>query len=174
MIAQSMAALRPDRVLSLTSIMSTPAPALSNPRPEAQAALMRPPAATREQAIASALSVMKIVGSPGYELDEQWCADLAGRMWDLGSDPMGVMRQTMAIYASGDRTEAVRGIRAPTLVVHGDADPLINVSAGRFTADLIPDAELLVIPGMGHDLPRAVWPTVADAVVAVADRGQPR
>jgi pimeloyl-ACP methyl ester carboxylesterase len=168
MIVQTMAALHPDRVLSLTSISSTPAPMLSNPKPEAQQALMTPPPATREAAIARMLDLSRIVGSPAYETDEVWAQQLGGMMWDLGTDVAGVLRQTMAIYASGDRTEAVRRIKLPTLVIHGDSDPLINVSAGRFTAEIIEGAELLVIPGMGHDLPRQVWPTMVDAISAVA------
>lgn len=169
MIAQVMAARHPGRVLSLTSIMSTPAPGLSNPDPRAQAALMRPPATSREASIAQLIEVSRITGSPAYPLDEQWCAELAGQLWDLGRDPAGVMRQMMAIFASGDRTEAVRAIRVPTLIVHGDSDPLINVAAGRRTAELIAGADLLIIPGMGHELPRPVWPVLADALCALAD-----
>ena len=172
MIAQTMAVRHPEQVLSLTSIMSTPALALSNPKPEAAATLMQRPAASREASIARSCEVARIIGSPDYPPDDQWRAELAGQIWDQGLDPAGVMRQMMAIYASGDRTEAVRGIRVPTLVVHGDSDPLINVAAGRRTAELIPDAELLIIPGMGHDLPRPVWPALADAVCAVAARAE--
>jgi pimeloyl-ACP methyl ester carboxylesterase len=173
MIAQTMAARRPERVLSLTSIMSTPSPILTNSTPEAGEALMRPPATSRGASIAQAIEIAHIIGSPGYQPDDEWRAELAGRRWDQGLDPAGVMRQWMAILASGDRTEAVRGIRIPTLVVHGDSDPLINVSAGRRTAELIKDAELMVVPGMGHDLPRPVWPALADAVSALADRADP-
>jgi pimeloyl-ACP methyl ester carboxylesterase len=174
MIAQTMAARRPERVLSLTSIMSTPTMALSNPKPEAAATLLRPPAPTREASMARAREVARIVGSPGYPPDEQWRAELAGQIWDQGLDPSGVRRQMMAIYASGDRTEAVRGIRVPTLVVHGDSDPLINVAAGRRTAELIAGAELLIIPGMGHDLPRPVWPALAGAVRSLAETAERR
>jgi pimeloyl-ACP methyl ester carboxylesterase len=172
MIAQTMAVRRPERVLSLTSIMSTPSPALSNPTPAAGAMLMRPPATSREASIAQAIDIARIIGSPGYPPDDEWRAELAGRRWDQGLDPVGVMRQWMAISASGDRTEAVRGIRIPTLVVHGGSDPLINVTAGRRTAELIKDAELMVVPGMGHDLPRPVWPALADAIRALADRAE--
>jgi len=170
MIAQVMAARHPEQVLSLTSIMSTPAPALTNPTPAAAAVLMQQPAATREEAIARMLEAARVIGSPGYPADEQWRAELTAQLWDEGLDPAGSARQLLAIYASGDRTEAVRGIARPTLVVHGDSDPLINVSAGRRTAELIAGAELLIIPGMGHDLPRQVWPAIVDAVSAVADR----
>jgi pimeloyl-ACP methyl ester carboxylesterase len=170
MIAQVMAARHPERVLTLTSIMSTPAPALTNPTPAATAVLMQAPATTREEAITQMLEAARITGSPGYTADQQWRAELAAQLWDQGLDPAGAARQLMAIYASGDRTEAVRGIAVPTLVVHGDSDPLINVSAGRRTAELIAGSELLIIPGMGHDLPRQVWPAIVDAVSAVADR----
>jgi len=175
MIAQTMAVRRPERVLSLTSIMSTPSPALTNPTPGAAAVLMRPAATSREGSIAQAIEIAHIIGSPGYPPDDQWRAELAGRRWDQGLDPVGVMRQWMAVTASGDRTEAVCGIRIPTLVVHGDSDPLINVAAGRRTAELIVDAELMVVPGMGHDLPRPVWPALADALSTLVDRaGHPR
>lgn len=172
MIAQTMAVRRPERVLSLTSIMSTPSPTLTNPTPEAGAALTRPPATSREASIAQAIEIAHVIGSPGYPPDDEWRAQLAGQRWDQGLDPVGVMRQWMAILASGDRTEAVRGIRIPTLVVHGDSDPLINVTAGRRTAELIAGAELMVVPGMGHDLPRPVWPALADAISALADRAE--
>jgi pimeloyl-ACP methyl ester carboxylesterase len=173
MIAQTMAARRPERVLSLTSVASTPAPSLTNPKPEAMAALMLPPVTSREAAIAQAVEVSRIIGSPGFPPDEKWRTELAGMIWDQGPDPAGRMRQLMAINASGDRTEAVRGIRVPALVVHGDSDPLIDVAAGQRTAQLIEGAELLIIPGMGHDLPRQIWPVLADAVVKVADQAGP-
>jgi pimeloyl-ACP methyl ester carboxylesterase len=172
MIAQVMAARHPERVLSLTSIMSTPAPALTNPTPAATAVLMQAPATTREAAITQMLEASRITGSPGYPADEQWRTELAVQLWDQGLDPAGTARQLMAIYASGDRTEAVRGIAVPALVIHGDSDPLINVTAGRRTAELIAGSELLIIPGMGHDLPRQVWPAIVDAVSAVADRSE--
>jgi pimeloyl-ACP methyl ester carboxylesterase len=174
MIAQTMAARHPERVLSLTSIMSTPALALCNPKPEAAATLMQPPAASREASIVRSREVARIIGSPGYPPDDEWRAELAGQIWDQGLDPAGVTRQMMAIYASGDRTEAVRAIRVPTLVVHGDSDPLINVAAGERTAELIAGADLLIIPGMGHDLPRPVWPVLVAAVGALAERAERR
>ena len=173
MIAQAMAARHPERVLSLTSIMSTPSPALTNTTPEVGAALMRPPATTREESIARAIDIARVIGSPGYPPDDKWRAEIAGRSWDQGIDPPGVIRQWMAVQASGDRTEAVRGIRVPTLVAHGDSDPLVNVAAGRRTAELIKDARLMVVPGMGHDLPRPVWPALVDAVCELADRAAP-
>jgi pimeloyl-ACP methyl ester carboxylesterase len=175
MIAQTMAALYPDRVRSLVSVMSAPSLLVCDPSPEAQAVFARvsAPSATREAAVKQMIGFWRVVGSPGYPRDEAWTAELAGRMWDVDPTPDGGMRQTMAIYASGDRSEAVRGIRVPTLVVHGDSDPLISLDAGRATAALIPDAELLVIPGMGHDLPQPIWPQLVDAVWGLARRADP-
>ena len=172
MIAQMMAAGHPERVLSLTSIMSTPLPALTNTTPEAGAALMRPPATSREAAITQSVEIARVIGSPGFPSDDAWRAELAGLIWDQGIDPPGVIRQWMAVQASGDRTEAVRGIWVPTLVIHGDSDPLVNVTAGRRTAELIKGAELMVVPGMGHDLPRPVWPALANAVSALAAKAE--
>jgi pimeloyl-ACP methyl ester carboxylesterase len=174
MIAQTMAIRRPDRVRSLTSIMSTPDPKISSPRPEAQAALMQPMPRTREEAVARALGTFRIIASPAGEVDEEWVTAMAAEAWDRGRDPVGVMRQTMAIYASGSRSDELRRLGVPTLVIHGEDDPLIDVSAGRVTADLVPGAELLVLPGMGHDLPRALWPTIADAIAALVARSSGR
>jgi pimeloyl-ACP methyl ester carboxylesterase len=172
MIAQTMAVRHPERVRSMTSISSTPSPGRAAPTPQAQSALMQPPPTTREAAIDRAVELAGVIGSPDYPQDEAWTRELSGRMWDLDADPLGAMRQTMAIYASGDRTAVVRTISVPTLVIHGDRDPLVDVSAGKFTAEIIDGAALLILAGVGHDLPQPVWPAVADAVVAIADRGE--
>lgn len=87
--------------------------------------------------------------------------------FDRARHPEGTLRHAAAVMASGDRTSGLHSVELPALVVHGDADPLIDVSGGKATAAAIPGAELLVIPGMGHNLPRAVWPEVADAIVRV-------
>ena len=100
--------------------------------------------------------VSRVIGSPGFPRDEQDIRDRAGRAWDRGVNPAGFARQLAAIYASGDRTEALRSLDVPTLVVHGEDDPLVPPSGGRATAAAIPGAELWIVPGMGHDLPRAV------------------
>ncbi|MEO9140203.1 MAG: alpha/beta fold hydrolase [Jatrophihabitans sp.] len=172
MIAQAMAIRSPDRVLSLTSIMSTPDPALSNPTPQAQAALMTPLPSSRDEAVEQAVVAGRVVASPANPLDEEWMREVAGRSWDRAPDPVGIMRQTMAVYASGARTDALRELPVRTLVIHGADDPLINVAAGRLTAELIPDARLVVLPGMGHDLPQALWPQLIDEIAGhVAGEG---
>ena len=175
MIAQTLAVRHPDRVASLTSIMSTPSPAIGAPTEAATAVLLAPPATDREQAVQRTLGAYRVIGSPGYALDEAWLADIAGQSYDRGYDPPGVARQLLAVAASGDRTAALAGITAPTLVIHGEDDPLVQLEGGRATAAAVPGAELMVLPGMGHNLPRELWPTFVDAIVAVADRAeQPR
>lgn len=170
MIAQTLAIAHPSRVRSLVSIMSTPSPKIGGATAEALAVLMAAPATSREQAVERVLAAYAVIGSPGYPLDEQWLAGIAGESYDRGYDPLGVARQLLAIHASGDRTEALRALRVPTLVVHGDADPLVQLAGGQATAQAVPDAELMVLEGMGHNLPRELWPAIVDGIVRVADR----
>jgi pimeloyl-ACP methyl ester carboxylesterase len=170
MIAQTIAVAHPDRVLSLTSIMSTPGPRIGPPRQGAMAALLAAPATSRQEAVESAVAAYRVIGSPGYPLDEAWLREVAGTAYDRGYDPQGVGRQLVAIKASGDRTEALRSLRVPTLVVHGEDDPLVQVEGGRATAAAVPDAELLTFPGMGHNLPRELWPPIVAAITRTADR----
>lgn len=170
MIAQTVATRHPARTRSLTSIMSTPSPAIGSPTDAALAVLLAAPATNREEAVERAISTYRVIGSPGYPLDEQWLSGVAGESYDRGYDPVGVARQLLAIHASGDRTSALAGVTAPTLVIHGEDDPLVQVAGGKATAAAVPGSELLVLPGMGHNLPRELWPTFVDAIVAVADR----
>jgi pimeloyl-ACP methyl ester carboxylesterase len=172
MIAQTMAITHPKRVRSLTSMMSTPRIGIGSPTPEARAALLAPPPTNRAEVIERTVRNQKILGSPGYPLDEAWIREVAGQAYDRGFDPLGAARQQLAMWASGDRTEALAHVTAPALVVHGDADPLIQLPGGKATAAALPDAELLVIPGMGHNLPRAVWPTLVAAISRLADRAE--
>jgi len=164
MIAQTLAITHPDRVLTLTSVMSTPSPRLGAPTREASDVLLAPPPSSREEAIERSLAGAGVIGSQGFEHDLDWRRQIAGRTYDRSNDPAGVARQLLAIHASGDRTEALRSVRVPTLVIHGADDPLVQVEGGYATADAIPSAELLVIPGMGHDLPPGAWQQVLDAV----------
>ncbi|MFD5243825.1 alpha/beta fold hydrolase [Amycolatopsis sp. NPDC058340] len=169
MIAQQLAIDSPERLLSLTSIMSTTGdPSVGQPEPAALAGLTRPPAATREQAIEDGIEWFRLVGSPGHPSDEEFLRMKATRNYDRANHPEGALRQAAAVVASGDRTAKLREVRVPTLVIHGESDPLINVSGGKATAEAIPDAELLLFPGMGHELPRQLWPAIADAIIAHA------
>jgi pimeloyl-ACP methyl ester carboxylesterase len=173
MIAQTTAIEHPRRMRSLTSIMSsTGDPSVGQPTQAAMSALLSPPAGNREQAIERTLSIVRVIGSPGFALDE---ADVRLRTelaYDRGYDPVGVARQLVAIAASGNRTAALRSVLIPTLVVHGADDPLVNVSGGRATARAIPGAQLLVLDGMGHDLPRALWPQITRGIVELVQHAE--
>jgi pimeloyl-ACP methyl ester carboxylesterase len=173
MIAQTLAIEHPDRVRSLTSIMSTTGDGeVGQATREAQAVLLSPPASSREEAVAIRLESQRVIGSPGFDRDEAWIRENAARAYERAFDPPGVGRQLAAIMASGDRTERLRELRVPALVLHGEEDPLIGVSGGRATAAAIPGAELITIAGMGHDLPRAVWDRVIDPIAALVERAE--
>ena len=173
MIAQAAAIEHPERVRSLTSIMSTTGDrTVGGATDAAMAALLSPPASDREGAVRRAVDAFRVVGSPGFEFDEQAVRDRAGLSYDRAYDPAGVARQLVAVLTSGDRTQALRSVGVPTLVIHGAADPLVDVSGGRATAAAVPDAELLVVDGMGHDLPREVWPRLVDRIATLVERAE--
>ncbi len=175
MIAQTMAIRHPDRVRSLTSIMSTPWFGIASPTAAVQvalSALSTSPPTTRAEAVERAVTLRKIIGSPGYPMDKPWIREVAGQSYDRCFDPTGIARQRLAVGASGDRTAALAHVTAPALVVHGDADPWIPLRAGQATAAALPNVELLVVPGMGHDLPRGIWPTLVAAISRLADRAE--
>jgi pimeloyl-ACP methyl ester carboxylesterase len=171
MIAQTLAIRHPERVRSLTSIMSTTGdPAVGAPAEAALGVLLAPPATDRESAVQRAVDTYRVIGSPGFEFDEHGLRERAGLSFDRAYNPAGVARQLAAILAGPDRTADLARVAVPTLVVHGEQDALIDVSGGRATAAAIPGAELLVVDGMGHDLPRAVWPELVDRITALVDR----
>jgi pimeloyl-ACP methyl ester carboxylesterase len=171
MVAQLVAVRHPGRVRSLTSIMSTTGdPSVGTPNEAAMGVLFAPPAADRESAVKRAIDTYRVIGSPGFEFDEPALRDRAGLAFDRAHDPAGVARQLAAILSTHDRTRDLMSISVPSLVVHGAEDALVNISGGRATAAAIPDAELLVVEGMGHDLPRAVWPQIIDRITALAAR----
>ena len=168
MIAQTLALEHPDRVRTLTSIMSTTGhPDLPTATPDAAAALFQPAPSDREGNIERAVRVFRVIGSPGFPFDEERVRARAARAYDRCFHPAGVARQMIAIIASGSRRDALHALRVPTLVVHGTDDPLIPLACGLDTANAIPGAELLIVEGMGHDLPRAVWDRVTDAVTSL-------
>jgi pimeloyl-ACP methyl ester carboxylesterase len=172
MIAQTLAIEHPERVLSLASMMSTSGDRrVGQPTAEALEVLMtRPPLDAREAYVESAAAARAVIGSPGLARDEAWTREAAGRSFDRGIWPDGTLRQLAASIASRNRAERLRSVQAPTVVIHGSEDPLIDVSGGRATAAAIPDAELVVIEGMGHDLPPAAWDRIVDAIAANAGR----
>jgi pimeloyl-ACP methyl ester carboxylesterase len=173
MIAQLVAIRAPERVRSLTSIMSTTGEAgVGAPAEAAMGVLFAPPATDRDSAIERAVDTYRVIGSPGFEFDEAALRDRAGLSFDRAYDPAGVARQLAAIMSTPDRTADLGRVDVPTLVVHGAQDTLVDVSGGRATAAAIPGAELLVVEGMGHDLPRAVWPQLVDRITALVERAE--
>lgn len=174
MIAQMIAALYPERTLSLTSIMSsTGNPSLPPATPEAMAVLMTRPARDDiETLVAHGIKAQKTIGSPGYPPDEKVLRENILADFRRSNYADGFGRQMAAIMASGDRRELLKRVTAPTVVVHGADDPLVPVDGGRDTAANIAGAELRVVPGMGHDLPPALYSVVVDAVETAATRSR--
>jgi pimeloyl-ACP methyl ester carboxylesterase len=172
MIAQQFVIDHPERVRSLVSIMSTTGdPTVGRATAEAAAALGRPPSTSREQAIEAAVASSKVIASPAFPVADEERVRRAGAKYDRAYRPLGTLRQYAAIIASPDRTAALGRVTVPTVVLHGEADPLVDVSGGRATAAAIPGAELVVIPGMGHDLPTETWPQIIDAITDNAKAG---
>lgn len=169
MIAQAVAINHPERVLTLTSIMSTTGdPSLPPPTPEAGQFLMTPAPTEREAYLEHSLKVSHILAGSGFPFDEERARDYAGRAYDRGLNPAGFGRQLAAVLASGSRKSALQSVNIPTLVIHGAADPLIPVEGGKDTAASIPGAKLIIIAGMGHNLPLEVWSQMLDAISAHA------
>ena len=165
MIVQTMAIEHPERLLSVTSIMSAPGdPRVGAPTPEALQVLLTPPPADRDGCIEAAVAA-RVFSSKKY-FDADVTRKRAAAAYDRCFYPEGLPRQLAAIYASGDRSAALAGVTTPTLVVHGRDDTLITPSGGVATADAIPGAHLLLLADMGHDLPRQMWPLIVPAIVS--------
>lgn len=171
MIAQQLVLDHPSRVRSLCSIMSTTGDrSVGRASPESRAALTSPQPTIREEVVERGVLLQKLIGSPAYPVLEEVVRERVTAAYDRAHRPDGYARQYAAILASPDRTTALGSVAVPTLVIHGADDPLIHRSGGEATAAAVPGAELLVIPGMGHDLPEQLWPTVVEAIVRNAGR----
>jgi len=169
MIAQQVAIDQPGRLLSLSSIMSMPGDGSSGqPTPEAMALLLSPRPQGREAAIERGMHTWRVLGSPDYPEAESSLRAHVIEAYERSSRSDGFGRQLAAILASPDRTPGLREVTLPTLVLHGTADPLIQCSGGEATAAAVPGAELLLLPGMGHNLPEQLWPVIIEAVTANA------
>ena len=172
MIVQTMAIEHPERVASLTSIMSsTGDQRVGKPTDEAREALLAPPPREREEFIESSLDAKVWASQRHFDADAVKAR--AAAQYDRCFYPEGATRQLAAIYASGDRTEALRRLDVPTLVIHGRDDTLITPEGGEKTAEAIPGARYLFVNDMGHDMPRPLWPMFAEAIgghVRVAER----
>lgn len=171
MISQTLAIRHPARIRSLVSVMSTTGDKLVGwPNPRVLPSLLGKPPKGRDGYVEAVLSTFKLIGSPGFTFDEDRMRTRAARTFDRGVNRAGTMRQLVAITSAANRTSQLRRLRIPALVIHGKADPLVHVSGGKATARAIPGAELILVPGMGHDLPRAVWPTLVDGIDRTARR----
>ena len=175
-ISQALALAHPGLVRSLTSMSSsTGSRRVGHPRLDVVAKLLLgKPAKSRAEAIALSESMFRRIGSPGYPFDIERLHRLAGLEYDRRYDPAGSARQFAAILGSPDRTAALANVAVPTLVMHGEADPLIAVSGGRATAAAIPNSRLVTFPGMGHDIPEPLWPRFVDEICGIVDEGEAR
>jgi pimeloyl-ACP methyl ester carboxylesterase len=175
MIAQTMAMRRPERVLSLGSMLSTTGDRrVGTPKLRVWSVLMRRAPDDRDAYIEYFVRVFRMIGSPRYPVDEERMRERAAATYDRCHYPAGTARQLGAILASGSRTAGLRQLELPAVVVHGRDDPLVPFRAGAATARAVPGAELVELPGMGHDLPRELWPRITDALVANAERAATR
>ncbi len=184
-IAQVMAIEHPDRVRSLTSMMSTTGNMqVGQPSPEVLRTIFSGPpavtsifpgplAVTRDEVIQRMVRAARAVGSPGYPSDQNEIAERAGRAYDRCYDPVGTARQAVATVASGDRTERLRQLKVPTMVIHGLADRMCDASGGRATADAVPGAELVLMEGMGHDLAPGLRSELAARIARFVWRVEP-
>lgn len=173
MIAQTLAIEHPAKVRTLTSIMSTTgAPGVGGATEEASARLLRPAGETRDERVASSIETSRIIwgDTPQFPFDEELARWRAETSVDRAYYPVGTVRQLQAIRATGDRTERLRRLDVPTLVIHGTNDPLVQPSGGEATAAAIPGAELLLVEGMGHGVARLAYDTIIDAIDRLAAR----
>src|SRR5664280_2001050 len=176
-ISQALTLAHPELVRSLTSMSSsTGSRRVGHARLDVVGKLLLgKPAKSRAEAIALSESMFRRIGSPGYPIDVERLSRIAGLAYDRRYDPAGSARQFAAILGSPDRTAALANVAVPTLVMHGEADPLIGVSGGRATAAAVPNSRLVTFPGMGHDIPEPLWPRFAVGSVGrdPAGHGQP-
>jgi pimeloyl-ACP methyl ester carboxylesterase len=172
-IAQTVALEHADRVRTLTLMMtSTGSRRVGQAQPRIYARLLRRRViADRSAAISLAVETFRLIGSQGYAFDEEYLRDVAGRSWDRGHDPDGYLRQLAAAVAQQNRTAALRRVAVPTLVIHGLHDPLIAPSGGLAVAKAIPNSRFVGYSGMGHDLPRALWPELVREIAALTALG---
>lgn len=173
-IAQSVALWHPERLRSLTLIMtSTGSRRVGQAKPQLIGRLLnRQAVLDREEAGDAAVETFRVIGSVGYPTDEERLRELAGRSFDRAYDPAGYRRQLAAIVAQSDRTERLRGVQLPTLVMHGLHDPLVAASGGLALARIIRGSRFVGFSGMGHDLPRELWPEFVANIAALTRRAE--
>jgi pimeloyl-ACP methyl ester carboxylesterase len=172
MIVQAMAIAHPERVLSMTSVMSAPGGLAGERDPDVVAAFTAPPATNRDEAAERHLAGLRVWGSPDFYDVDRMTAD-AYAAYDRCWDPDGRARQAMAVMSSPSRVEALGSLQVPTLVVHGDADRLVPLESGRATAEAVPGARLEIVKGMGHDYPPQLWPRMVELITTHARAAAP-
>jgi pimeloyl-ACP methyl ester carboxylesterase len=175
-IAQTMAIEYPERVRTLTSMMSTTGDMkIGQPSPETMKALFGGPSAvTRLEVIDRQIRAFSVISSPGFPTDPEVVAASAARSYDRAYDPIGLARQAIASVASGDRTELLHHLKLPSLIIHGLDDVMVDVSGGRATAAAIPQSRLVLIKGLGHNLPQGLWPEFAEYIADIVRIGEAR
>lgn len=174
MIAQAAAYRRPERVRSLALISTGSGKRVASlPRMRALGTLLSKPARSKDEFVETVMKTFDVIGSPAYPMDAEREAEFRATLeqsWERAHHPAGVARQLHAITASGDRSRKLRGVRAPTVVIHGDSDPLVRPAAGRSVAKAVPGARLRIIEGMGHDMPPALFGELVAEIAANAER----
>jgi pimeloyl-ACP methyl ester carboxylesterase len=171
MIAQTIAIEHPERVLSLVSIMSNTGSRITGQAsPRVLPLFLSPSPRDRDGFVERQMKLFALIGSPGFERDEDEMRRDFERAYDRGVNPAGAARQLAAIHTAGNRAAALRRVSVPTLVIHGTKDRLVSPSGGKATARAIPGARLLLVEGMGHDLPRGAWPQLVEAIADNAAR----
>ncbi len=171
MIGQTLAIEHPDRVRSLVSMHSTTGSRrVGMPTFGAFRLMLAPAPRNREQFLDRIRRTYALIGSPAYPVDEERLREVSEASWERGHDPRGVLRQMHAIAASGNRTAALRKLDLPVTVMHGTSDPLVRPSGGRATAHAIPGARLRIFEGLGHDMPRDLWPVFVEEIADTAAR----
>jgi pimeloyl-ACP methyl ester carboxylesterase len=173
MIVQTIAIEHPDRVASMVSIMSTTGRrTVGWQHPSLYPRLLAPRATSREAYIERSMMMGRLIGSPSHPEDVEVARARAGETFDRGISASGVLRQMVAVLSQPNRTRKLHGVRMPVAVIHGSADKMVHVSGGRATAAAVPGAELVLIDGMGHDLPPALYPTYLDVIRRTVDRAK--
>jgi len=174
-IAQAMAIRNPSRLISLTLVYGTTGSSkLPPPKPEALNFFVTPPPETREEYIAHFVKGSRILAGPGYDFNESWHRNMAARSYDRCFSPQGAARQILAVLAHGSRKQALSSVTVPTLVIHGTDDPISPVEGGKALAAAIQGSELMIIPGMGHDLPAGgAWNQILEKLVGFIKKVDP-
>lgn len=171
MIAQQFAIDHPELTTTLTSVMSTPnTNEVGQPEPEILVMMLTPRSDDFEEFMVQELDAWRRTSGPGYPINETWVRQQAAAAWERGRNPQGVMRQMAAIVQSPDRRPLLAAVTVPSLVMHGDSDPLVTYPGGEATAAALPNATFVTYPGLGHSMPEVLWDDMIAQIVTVSQR----